>query len=79
VNCCVRPLAIEAFAGVIVIETRAAELTVKEAVPLIVPEVAVIVGVPTAEPVAKPPAVMVAPVVELQVTELVKVWVVPSE
>ena len=58
----------EAVAGDTAIETRAACATVKEAVPLIVPEVAVIVEVATAVPVAKPEVLMLAPVDALQVT-----------
>ena len=46
VNCCVKPLAIDGFAGVTAIETRAAGLTVSETQPEMEPEVAVMVKVP---------------------------------
>jgi hypothetical protein len=44
------------------------------------PEVAAIVEAPTPSPVANPPAAIVATVVEeeLQLTELVRFWVLPS-
>lgn len=61
-------------------ETSTAGLTVSAAVPLIDPELAVIVDVPTPAPVAKPPAAIVATEVrdELHVTLLVRFWVLPS-
>lgn len=48
--------------------------------PMIEPETAVMVAVPTLTPVAKPPAAMVAIDVEdeLQVTLLVRFWVLLS-
>ena len=49
-------------------ESRAAGWTVKTAAPLITPLVAVIVGVPTAVAVARPPGATVAPAAELQTT-----------
>jgi hypothetical protein len=48
-------------------------------VPLIEPDVAVMVEVPTAEAVAMPLLAMVAPVVADQVADVVRVCVVPSE
>ena len=76
-NCCVLPLAMVAVAGVTAIETRVAGVTVIVAVPLMVPLVTVMTGVPTALAVARPVVVMVAPVVELHVA-VVKAAVVPS-
>jgi hypothetical protein len=60
--------------GVTAIETRTAWLTVSVVVPVIAPEVAVIVDVPTVAPVARPPAAMLATEGrdELQVTVLVR-------
>jgi hypothetical protein len=46
VNCCVKPLAIDGFAGVTAIETRAAGLTASKIEPAVEPEVAVMVKVP---------------------------------
>ena len=73
VNCCVAPLAIEAFAGVTAIDTSVA-VTERFVEPLIEPEVAEIVVLPVPTPVASPPLVIVATAVldELQVTELVR-------
>ena len=80
-NCCVRPSVIEGVAGVTVMDVRTAAVTVRDAVPVIAPEVAVIVEVPTATPVARPPLLMVAVAVELevQVTAEVMSAVEPSE
>ena len=54
----------EGFAGVTAMETRAAAVTVKPVEPLIEPEVALIVVVPAATAVARPPALTVATAVE---------------
>ena len=80
-NCCVVPLAIEAEAGVTVMELRVALVTVSDAVPLVAPEVAVIVTVvPVTMPVATPLEAIVASEVleEVQFTVLVRFCVVPS-
>jgi len=78
VNCCVRPAAIEGFAGVTAMDTSVADVTVKVVEPEIAPDVAFIKEVPAATPVAKPPAVMVAVagVAELHVTLAVRFCVV---
>lgn len=70
-NCFVVPTAILEFAGVTLIETRVAAVTVSEAVPLTDPEAAVIVVVPVATPAATPAGLMVATELneELQVTD----------
>ena len=72
-NCCVKPLAIEGFAGVTAMETSVGGVTVRPVEPVIAPEVAWIVADPFATPVAMPVLLMVAIVVaeEDQVTELV--------
>jgi len=79
VNCCVAFFAIEGFAGVTAIDTSDAA-TVRFVVPLIEPEVADIVVLPVATPVASPALVIVATAVfvELQVTELVRFCVLLS-
>jgi hypothetical protein len=83
VYCCVLPFAMDAEAGVTVIETSEGPVTVSEAVPLIAPEVAVIVtGPPTATPDAKPVPEAMFPIAEfeeVQITLLVMVWVELSE
>jgi hypothetical protein len=83
VNCSVAPFTIDGFAGVTAIDTSvgAVTVTVRVVEPLIAPEVACILLVPAATPVANPPAVIVAtPVVcEVQVTEPVKFCVELSE
>jgi hypothetical protein len=78
VNCFVVSGAIVEFAGVIAIETRLAPVTVSEAVPLIEPEVAVIVAVPTPTPVANPLEVMVAEFDELLQVTFCSSCVLPS-
>jgi hypothetical protein len=81
VNCCVVPFAIDAVAGVTVMEVSAAGVTVRDAVPVIAPEVAVMVtGPPGATPVATPVEAIVAMALldEVQATVLVKLCVVPS-
>ena len=79
VNCRVKPFAIDGFAGVTLIDVSVAAVMVRVVEPLMVPEVALIVEVPTPTPFARPPLVMVATLVvaELQVTELVIICVVP--
>jgi hypothetical protein len=80
VNCCVAPLVIEGFAGVTAIDCNVAAVTVRTVEPLIAPDVALIVEVPTPAPLATPAALIVAVVVvpELHVTLDVRFWVVPS-
>jgi hypothetical protein len=80
VNCWVAPLVIEGFAGVTTIDCSVAAVTVRTVEPLIAPDVALIVDVPTPAPVARPAVVIVAVVVvpELHVTVLVKFCVLPS-
>jgi hypothetical protein len=80
VNCCFAPFTIEGFAGVTAIDCSVAAVTVNPVDPTMEAEVAEIVEVPTAAPVARPAAVMVAVAVfdELHVAVLVRFWVVPS-
>lgn len=59
-NCCMAPWRTVGFAGVTLIETRAGAVTVRTVEPATVPNLAVIVVVPTACPCAKPAAVMIA-------------------
>ena len=54
VNCLVAPMGMLEFAGVTVIETNVAAVTVTDAVPLMPPELAVTVIVPAAIAVATP-------------------------
>ena len=83
-NCCVRPFAIEEFAGVTSIDARAAAVTVSMVVPETGPSVAVIAAVPTASVEARPLdpdallIVAVAGVSEDQVTAVVMSCVVAS-
>jgi hypothetical protein len=82
VYCCVVPFAIVAEAGVTAIDTSVWTVTVREAVPVVLPEVAVMVtGPPTATPVAKPALLIVAvPVAdEVQTTLPVRFCVELSE
>jgi len=69
VNCCVAPTGIEGLLGLTVIELRL--ITVRVIMPVIGPDVACIVVVPTASAVANPEALIEATVVfeELQPTE----------
>lgn len=62
------------------IETNAAWLTVRVAEATIEPDAAEIVATPTPVAVAKPPLAMVAMLLadEVQLTELVRFWVLPS-
>jgi hypothetical protein len=80
VNCCVAPTTIEVLAGVTAIDTKAGPVTVRPVEPVTPPEVAWIVVLPAAAPVAKPPLVIVAAAVfvEAQVTTLVMFRVPPS-
>jgi len=64
VNCLVVPTAMLEFAGVTAIETRAAAVTVRDAVPLIPPDVAVMVAVPVPVLLANPVASIAATDVE---------------
>ncbi len=75
------PIAAEAVNGVTAIELNVAVVTVKIVEPDLVPDVAVIVAVPTVLPVAIPgdTTVATAMVPELQVTVLLMSRVVPSE
>ena len=70
VNCSVAPLVIDGFAGVTAIDCKVAAVTVNTVDPLIAPEVALIVDVPTPAPVASPVVLIVAMLVvpEDQVT-----------
>lgn len=69
----------DGFAGVTAIEVNVTA-TANTVAPLTVPEVAVIVVVPAATPVASPAVLIVATAAadELQVAELVRFWVLPS-
>ncbi len=80
VNCCVAPLVIDGFAGVTAIDCSVAAVTVRTVEPLIAPDVALIVEVPTPAPVARPAVLIVAVVVvpDDQVTVDVRFCVVPS-
>lgn len=68
-----------AVAGVTAIDTSAGAPTVNTAVPLIVPDVAVIVVLPWARDEASPALLMLATAVEdeLQVTDEVRVCLLP--
>ena len=67
-------MAIDGFAGVTAIETNAAVVTVRVVVPVTPAELALIVAVPLAIEVARPPAEIFATLVfdEVQVTEPVR-------
>jgi len=79
-NCWVKPAATEAPAGVTEIEVNTGGATVSVADAVIKPDVAVIVVPPMPEPVANPPAAMVATAVadEVQFTALVRFCMLPS-
>jgi hypothetical protein len=79
VNCSVFPAATEAVAGVTAIEVNTAAVTVSVAEPLMVPDLAVMVVLPFATLVAKPPVLTVAIdfAEEVQVALVVRFWVVP--
>jgi hypothetical protein len=80
VNCCVRPLGTEAPAGVTAIDSSAGAVTVSVIEPLIAPDAALMVVVPTASAETMPPVLIVAvpgaPL--LQVTAPVMLAVLPS-
>ena len=78
VNCFVVSGAIVEFAGVTAMETRLAPVTVTEAVPLIEPEVAVIVAVPVLTPVANPLELIVVEFNELLQVTFCSSCVLPS-
>src|SRR5271163_3447852 len=80
VNCWVAPLMIDGIAGVTAIDCNVAAVTVRTVEPLIAPDVALIVEVPTPAPVARPAVVIVAVAVvpDDQVTLDVRFCVVPS-
>jgi hypothetical protein len=82
VNCRVVPRGTLGLAGVIVMEDRVAEVTVRVVLPETVPEVAVMVAVPVAMAVVAEPLLLTVAtngLDELQVTCEVISWVVPSE
>ena len=60
VNCCVRPFEIVGLAGVTAIDCNVAAVTVSTVEPVMLPSFALIVLVPVATPVARPPLVIVA-------------------
>lgn len=84
VNCCVVPSEIEADSGLTAMETKIAGVTVNVAVPLTVPEVPLIVVVPTVKAVASPcdpkASLIVATLAgkELQYADWVRSCVLPS-
>src|SRR6266478_5496450 len=81
VNCCESPLAVDGFVGLTLIDCSTAAVTVSTAVFEVIPLwVALMSLEPMATPVARPVALIVAAAVleEVQVTELVRFWVVPS-
>jgi hypothetical protein len=84
VNCCVVPRAIEGVGGVTAIETSAAAVTVSTVDPLIDPEVAVMLAVPSATvvaiPIVEPVLLIVATLVvsELHCTVVVMFCMLPS-
>ena len=80
-NCCVAPLVIDGFAGVTAIDCSVAAVTVNTTAGEVTPlKLAVMLLVPTATPVAKPPAAIVATpaVADAHVTEAVSVCVLLS-
>ncbi len=81
VNCWVPPRDMVGLAGVTATEDRVAEVTVRAVLPEIVPEVALMVELPPAMAAARPLLLMEATDVfdELQVTDVLISWVVPSE
>ena len=80
VNCCVWPLEMDGVAGVTAMDCKAGGVTVSEAVPETEPEVAVMVLVPAATEVARPPEAIVAADVfeDVQVAVLVRFCVEAS-
>jgi hypothetical protein len=85
VNCLVVPTALVGLEGIIEIDDNVAEVTVSEVELVTLPDVAVIVDVPAARQDVRPldPAALLiaaeAVLDELQVTDAVKFFVVPSE
>jgi len=79
VNCFVVPIDMLELAGVTAIDTSVAALTVSDALPVTVPEIALIVVVPVPTAVARPDASMVETLIgdADHVTE-VSSWVLPS-
>ena len=79
-NCWFVPDAIDGFAGVIAIETRAALVTVRVVDPLTAPELAAMTVAPVPVPVASPALEIVATACEeeFQVTVPVMFCVLPS-
>jgi hypothetical protein len=79
VNCVVAAMAIDELLEVTAIDSRVG-VTVSGIVPLTVPEVAVIVVLPTATPVARPTVLIVATLEaeDFQVAELVRFCLLPS-
>lgn len=74
VNCSVIPIDTDGFAGVKVIETKVGAVTSRVALPLIVPEEALIVVEPCAKVVARPAeTVAIAELDEVHVAELVRI------
>ena len=63
VKCCVVPLAMEYFAGVTVIDTRVAAVTLRVVEPLVLPEVAMMLVAPGLTEVARPIEEMMATLV----------------
>jgi len=80
VNCCVFPTGIVESPGPTAIDTRVAAVTVRDVLPLTLPDVAVMVVIPAATPVASPVEFMVATLVaeELHCTDAVKSCVLLS-
>ena len=81
VNCSVSPLGTLGLAGVTAIDCKTAAVTVSTVEPVIPPSVALIVEVPVATAVARPPLVIVATevVADAHVTWLVRFCVELSE
>ena len=79
-NCFVRPLATDGFAGVTAIDCSVAAVTVRTVEPTTDPEVALIVLLPTASADANPAALIVAVAVvpEAHVTDAVRFCVLLS-
>ncbi len=80
VSCWVEPVGSVALAGESCRLSTVAAVTVRVAVALVLPSVAVMTVAPVASPVARPEALIVATDCKLedQVTELVRFWVEPS-
>jgi hypothetical protein len=81
VNCCFNPAATLGLAGVTLIDTSAAVATVRVVEPVIDPDVALMVVVPCATVVARPPVLIVAMLMaeEPHVTDPVRSLVLLSE